>query len=113
MAAIVIKRGDTLLISGVYKQSNASPMNLTGYQLEVNIMNANTDKSVITLIAGVNTANRSLIIENAVAGQFKLMVKDTEVLRDTDYYIDFKTTGDSGIEQTSKAIKLSVKTRLV
>ena len=113
MAAIVIKRGDTLLISGVYKQSNASPMNLTGYQLEVNVMNANTDKSVITVIAGVSTANRSLTIENAVAGQFKLMVKDTEVLRDTDYYIDFKTTGDGGIEQTSKAIKLSVKTRLV
>ena len=113
MVAIVIKRGDTLLISGVYKQSNASPMNLTGYQLEVNIMKANTAKSVITIIADVNTANRSLIIENAVAGQFKLMVKDTEVLRDTDYYIDFKTTGDSGIVQTSKAIKLSVKTRLV
>ena len=77
MAAIVIKRGDTLLISGVYKQSNASPMNLTGYQLEVNIMNASTDKSVMTVIAGVNTANRSVIIENAVAGQFKLMVKLT------------------------------------
>lgn len=75
MATIVIKRGDTLLISGVYKQSNTSPMDLTGYQLEVNVMNANTDKSVITVIAGVSTANRSLTIENAVAGQFKLMVK--------------------------------------
>jgi hypothetical protein len=110
---ITIKRGDTLLIDGVYKQSNGAPMNLEGYTLECNVINS-SDRSVVTVVTGISTPSRVLTITEPTAGKFTLVVKDTEVLRDEDYFIDFKaTTISSNYEQTSKAIRLKVKAKLV
>lgn len=110
---ITIKRGDTLLIDGVYKQSNGAPMNLEGYMLECNIINS-ADRSVITVVTGISTTSRVLTITDTTAGKFTLVVKDTEILRDEDYFVDFKATAiSSNYEQTSKAIRLKVKAKLV
>ena len=110
---ITIKRGDTLLIDGVYRQSTGDPMNLEGYTLECNIINS-SDRSVITVVTGISTTSRVLTITEPTAGKFTLVVKDTEILRDEDYFVDFKATAISNnYEQTSKAIRLKVKAKLV
>ena len=110
---ITIKRGDTLLVDGVYKQSNGDPMNLKGYTLECNIINS-SDRSVITVVTGISITSRVLTITEPTAGKFTLVVKDTEVLRDEDYFVDFKATAISNnYEQTSKSIRLKVKAKLV
>lgn len=113
MSTITIKRGDTLLVKGVYKQNDGSIMNLTGYTLEVNILNGTTEKPVITLVSGSTTSNRGVTVSNAVGGEFVVVMKDTEVLNDENYWLDFKTTGANGYEQTSKALKLKVKNKLI
>ena len=117
MSTITIKRGDTLLLTGVYKQSDGSAMNLTGYELEVKVING-SDRPVVTVVSGGNgngngNAKRSLTITNATTGAFTLVIKDTEVLKEDEYWIDFKATGASGYEQTSKALRLRVKNKLV
>ena len=48
MNSVTIKRGDTLVLTGVYKQSNGIVMNLTGYVLEINIINS-SDRTVATI----------------------------------------------------------------
>ena len=113
MSTITIKRGDTLLVKGVYKQNAGNIMNLTGYTLEVNILNGTTELPTITLISGSSTATRGVVITNAVGGEFVVTMKDTEVLRDEEYWMDFKAVGANGYEQTSKALKLKVKNKLV
>ena len=42
-----------------------------------------------------------------------MMAISTEVLRDEEYWMDFKAVGANGYEQTSKALKLKVKNKLV
>ena len=111
--SIVIKQGDTLQLSGVYKQPNQSPMNLTGYTLEANILNSD-GYVVLTINSNSANPNRTLSIISAIDGTFQLLMKDTEVLTsEEDYWLDIKTISISGIEQTSKAVKLKVKNRLV
>ena len=101
------------MIKGVYKQNDGTIMNLTGYTLEVNILNGTTERPAITLVSGNSTSTRGVVITNAIGGEFVVTMKDTEVLRDEEYWIDFKAVGVSGYEQTSKAIKLKVKNKLV
>lgn len=113
MSTITIKRGDTLLVKGVYKQNDGSIMNLTGYTIEVNILNGATERPVITLVSGTTTANRGVVITNITGGEFVVTMKDTEVLRNEEYWVDFKAVGANGYEQTSKALKLKVKNKLV
>lgn len=112
MSLITIKRGDTLLITGVYKQSNGIVMDLTGYSLEVNIINS-SDRVVSTIHTGFPSNNRAITIVSPTTGSFRLVVKDTEILKEDDYYIDFKAVGSDGYEQTSKALRLKVKNKLV
>lgn len=112
MNTVTIKRGDTLVLTGVYKQSNGTVMNLTGYVLEINILNSN-DRTIATIKSNSSTSNRSVVVTDAVNGAFTLVVKDTDVLREDDYYIDFKAVGSNGYEQTSKALRLKIKNKLV
>lgn len=113
MASITIKRGDTLLVKGVYKQDSGIVMDLTGYTVEVNMIDDTTSRSAVTIVSGNSTSNRSVVITNATAGEFVLVMKDTEVLKSDDYWIDFKAVGISGYEQTSQAVRLKVKNKLV
>ena len=113
MNIVTIKRGDTLVLTGVYKQSNGIVMNLTGYVLEINIINS-SDRTVATIKSDNITSNRSVVITDAINGAFTLVVKDTEAFKDDDYYyIDFKAVGSNGYEQTSKALRLKIKNKLV
>lgn len=62
-----------------------------------------------------STSDNSLrkVVVTPLTGSVVFTFKDTEVLLDDTYYIDFKLTTVDGIEQTSKSIKLLVKDRLV
>lgn len=112
MNVIEIKRGDTFLLKGTYKQNDGTILNLTGASVEVNIINSTTDKSVATIVSGNGSSDRSLTVTPGT-GEFILVVKDTENFKNDDYWVDFKTTSASGYEQTSKALKLKLKTKLV
>lgn len=106
-----IKRGDTLVIQGQYKQSNGSPVNITGYTLDVNIMLEDT--TFITVSSTTSTANRVVEIVDATQGTFKFTMFDTDVLVQETYYVDIKYTSPSGYEQSSPSFKLKVKSKLV
>ena len=106
---LVIKRGDTLKLNGSFKQTTGSAMNLTGFKVEVTIIDE-TNK-VIT-IAENASGNRSLVVDKA-AGTFALVMKDTEVLRNENYWVDFKYISADGVEQSSKSVGLKVKNKLV
>lgn len=107
---IVIKRGDTLVFTGQYKQKTGVAMDLTGHTLVVNVMDGN-DKTVFSITG--SGANRSVVVIDAVDGRFVVVVKDTEVLRGEEYWLDIKATGTDGYAHTSKAIKLKVRNKLV
>lgn len=107
---ITIKRGDTLAFTGQYKQKTGDPMDLTGHTLTVNVLNAN-DKPVFSIVD--NDAYRSVVITNAIDGRFTVVVKDTNILREEDYWLDIKATSPNGHTNTSKAVKLRVKNKLV
>ena len=106
---LVIKRGDTLKLRGSFKQTNGSPMNLTGFQVEVDIIDE-TNK-VIEITEGT-TSKRSLVVDK-VNGTFELVMKDTEVLRNEQYSVDFKYVSADGVAQSSKSIGLKVRNKLV
>jgi hypothetical protein len=113
MDTIAIKRGDTLQLTCNYKQAGTStPVDLSTFTITVSILNSD-DTAVIEINSNAPTINRSVTTDGLVNGTFSIMVKDTEVLVDDSYFVDFKYTTASGIEQTSKAIKLLVKGKLI
>lgn len=114
MDAIAIKRGDTLQLTASYKQAGTTdPVNLSSFIITASILDS-SDYTVIEVNSNdAPSAFRSITTDDLVAGTFSLTIKDTEVLVEDVYYIDFKYTTGAGIEQSSKAIKLLVKGKLV
>lgn len=113
MTTLTIKRGDTLQLTCNYKQTGTSvPVDLSTFLISVNILDY-SDKLLFEITSNAPTANRSVTTSDLAAGTFTFTFKDTEVLVEDVYYIDFKYTTASGVEQTSKAVRLSVKGKLV
>lgn len=113
LPTITIKNGDTLQITCNYKQTGTStPIDLSSFVITATILNDN-DFPIIVVNSTDNDANRKISTGSLSTGEFTLTILDTEILTEDTYYIDFKYTTPSNIEQTSKAIKLSVKAKLV
>lgn len=106
---LVIKRGDTLKLNGSFKQTDGTAMNLIGFQVGVSILDESN--KAIVIVEG-NTGSRSLSV-NKVAGTFELVMKDTDILKNENYWIDFKYTSADGFTQSSKSVILKVKNKLV
>lgn len=106
---LVIKRGDTLKLNGSFKQTNGSAMDLTGFKVGVSIID---ETNKVVSIAETDSGNRSLVV-NHTAGTFVVVMKDTEVLKNENYWIDFKYTSADGVVQSSKSVVLKVKSKLV
>ena len=114
MDSIIIKRGDTLILPIKYTQtvdSVVSDVILTGITVTVSITPVDGFYSIEVSSSGSNEL-RSVVVTPLV-GSAVFTFKDTEVLVEDTYYIDFKLTTVDGIEQTSKSIKLLVKDKLV
>lgn len=113
MDSITIKRGDTLEFICSYKEADTNtPINLQSFSMTVNFIDE-SDRTVIEINSTEPTASRYISTGSFDNGTFTVTFKDTEVLTDDVYYIDMKYTTASGFEQTSKAIKLYVKNKLV
>jgi len=114
MDSITIKRGDTLRFTCAFRQgiTGNPPVDLSSSVVTVSVMYDN-DIPAIEVVSNAQTAFRTISTDALSAGTFVVNIKDTEVLIDSVYYIDFKLTTVDGIEQTTKSIKLIVKDRLV
>ena len=113
MDSLIIKRGDTLQLNVAYKEETVGTViNLSDFIITVSVIDT-YGCTVIEVISDAPTQFRSISINDLVNGTFVITIKDTEVLIDDTYYIDFKYTTLDGIEQTSKAVKLIVKEKLV
>ena len=113
MDSLTIKRGDTLQLNVAYKEEAVgTAINLSDYIITVSVIDT-YGCAVVEVISDAPTQFRSISINDLVNGTFVITIKDTEVLIDDTYYIDFKYTTLDGIEQTSKAVKLVVREKVV
>lgn len=114
MDSITIKRGDTLQFTCSYKQdTDGTPVNLSSFVITVSIIDDN-DFAVIEVNSNAQeTALRTISMDSLTIGKFTVSIKDTEVLVDDVYYIDFKLISNDNVEQSSMAIRLNVKGKLV
>ena len=114
MDGIVIKRGDTLALTARYVQPDGTPVNMEGFAVEVNVIDE-MDKVVMSVVstATTNLSNRKVVVVNAANGEFRCAIKDTDKLKYGVYYVDFTYISPEGVAQSSKAIKMTVKGKLV
>lgn len=115
MDSITIKRGDTLMLPIKYTQTVdtvVSDVDLTGMVVTVNITPVDGFYG-IEVNSSASDNNLRKVVVTPLTGNAVFTFKDTEVLLDNTYYIDFKLTTVDDVEQTSKSIKLLVKDRLV
>lgn len=114
MSGITIKQGDTLILKAKYKQSNGDPVNLTGFNIQVNIL-GDQDKELLK-ISTTDTLHldvRKVEILDAINGEFNCIIKDTDIFKVGAYHLDFTYISPDKIAQSSKAIKLAVKGKLM
>ena len=112
MDTITIKRGDTLQFSCSYKDTNSTPIDLSTFIITVSVIN-DSDITVVEISSTDNTPLRTISTGTLDVGTFSVVMKDTEILTEDVYFVDIKYTTVSGIETTSKAFKLNVKSKLV
>lgn len=108
---IILKLGDSFSFSGSYAQVDASPVNLTGYNLELRIYNRMAN-AVIVVKSTEPSPGNSIAITDHLLGKFSVLITDTSFLLEEDYFVDIATISETGIKQTSKSFYLRMRKQI-
>ena len=113
MAGIVHKVGDSIKWKMKNVQADGvTPVDWTGFTIEVKAISKNTGVTLFTVNSGVVTANSYITTGTLGTGEFEIVVKNTDSFQIGEYTVDVKYTSVDGFKQSSKAIQLRVVSRL-
>ena len=111
--SIKLKIGDSIRWNIAYKQSdNVSPVNLTGYTINVDAVNKANNRVLFNIVSSSPTANQYITL-NPISGTFTVIVKDTSTFAIGVYNVDIEYITADGFRTSSKSFELRTATRLV
>lgn len=111
--ALKLKIGDSIRWPVTYKQADGiTPINLTGYTIDVDAYNKETNALLFNVVSTVPSANMYIDLTNIVAGQYVVVIKDTSIFTVGDYLVDIEYTSADGFKISSKSFELKVRERL-
>lgn len=112
MAGTTVKIGDTIVWNVQYNQSNNTPVDLTGFTIDIDAQNKTTGVELFNVVSTSPSANRYIDITNIATGSFTLVIKDTQAFIKGEYFVDIEYTDANGIKNSSKSFTLKVVERL-
>ena len=113
MAGIVHKVGDSIKWKMKNVQADGvTPVNWTGYTIEVKAVSKNTGVTLFTVNSSSNSASSYITTGMLNTGEFEIVVKNTDSFQVGEYTVDVKYISADGFKQSSKAIQLRVVSRL-
>ena len=111
--SLKLKLGDSIRWNIAYKQSdNISPVNLTGYTINVDAVNKAKNSVLFNISSATPTANQYITL-NPISGTFTVVVKDTSSFVPGVYNVDIEYVTADGFKTSSKTFELRVVERLV
>ena len=111
--SLKLKIGDSIRWNIAYKQSdNISPVNLTGYTINVDAVNKANKSVLFNIVSSAPTSNQYITID-AVAGTFIVVIKDTSSFVPGVYNVDIEYVTADGFKTSSKTFELRVVERLI
>ena len=111
--SLKLKIGDSIRWNIAYKQSdNISPVNLTGYTIDVDAMNKANNSVLFNISSAAPTTNQYIAV-NPISGTFTVIVKDTSSFVPGVYNVDIEYVTADGFKTSSKTFELRVVERLV
>ena len=111
--SLKLKIGDSIRWNIAYKQSdNISPVNLTGYTIDVDAVNKANKNVLFNIVSSAPTSNQYITID-AIAGTFVVVIKDTSSFVPGVYSVDIEYVTADGFKTSSKTFELRVVERLV
>ena len=111
--SLKLKIGDSIRWNIAYKQSdNVSPVNLTGYTIDVDAANKANNNVLFNISSSAPTSNQYITID-AVAGTFIVIIKDTSSFVPGVYNVDIEYVTADGFKTSSKTFELRVVERLL
>ena len=111
--SLKLKLGDSIRWNIAYKQSdNVSPVNLTGYTINVDAVNKANNSVLFNIVSSAPTANQYITL-NPISGTFTVIVKDTSSFVPGVYNVDIEYVTADGFKTSSKSFELRVVERLV
>ena len=111
--SLKLKIGDSIKWNIAYKQSdNVSPVNLTGYTINVDAVNKANNSVLFNIVSSVSTSNQYITID-AIAGTFTVVIKNTSSFLPGVYNVDIEYVTADEFKTSSKTFELRVVERLV
>ena len=111
--SLKLKLGDSIRWNIAYKQSdNISPVNLTGYTINVDAVNKANNRVLFNISSAAPTTNQYITV-NPISGTFTVIIKDTSTFVHGVYNVDIEYVTADGFKTSSKSFELRVVERLV
>ena len=106
------KIGDSIRWTADVKNSDGSPVNFTGYTIEVKF----TNKQNGIVAFNINTigvdSNMYVTSNELNIGKYIIIVRDTSMLKIGEYFVDITYVSADGFRQSTETISLKVMDRI-
>lgn len=108
---ITLKKGDSLKLNVVYKDSNNTPIDLTGFKLLFKVKDLK-NINIISIDSAVNNPKSKIQFVDKVYGIFNILVIDTDNLPIGTFNADIQYIDADGIKQSSKSFGIKIVDKL-
>ena len=106
------KLGDSIRWTAVVKNSDGSPVNFTGYKIEVKCTNKQSGVSVFEINTTGVDLNMYITSNELSIGKYTIIIKDTNVLKVGEYFVDITYVSADGFRQSIETVRLKVMDRV-
>lgn len=113
MSTIILKIGDSLKWHIKYKQSDNTPVNLTGFSVNVDAYEKINNTLLFRIDSSTPTDNMYITVDDFNIGEFNIIVKDTSAFVKASYSIDIQYVDAEGLKTSSKNFILNVVDKLL
>ena len=108
MDTILLTKGDSIKWRINYKNSDNTPVDLTGFSVNVDAVNRETKMKIFKVDSSTPTSNAYITTSDFNIGEFDLIIKDTDTYPLGVYYINVQYVDQEGIKVSSKRITLKI-----
>lgn len=105
------KIGDSITWQINYKQSDGTPVDLTGVIIDIDAINQINKEVLFNILSTESDPNSYLTVDEA-SGIISIVIKDTTTFKIGAYDVDIEFTDSLGFKRSSKSFILKVVVRL-
>lgn len=112
MTKIETKVGDSIVWKMKYKNQDNTPVNLTGFTLDVDAVNKTSKAVLFNILSSTPTSNMYITTDLFNIGEFSVIIKDTSSFAVGEYLVDVEYTSEDGFVSSSETFALKMVERL-